>query len=241
LSGRYQKRMAARRFHSRTVRRRFPFWASVLAAILILAGTYELYSAIVPSQSFNPLWREVTVGQRVIGDWMYGGQDEEGYLKFYSHGETLLMPPSARVLDLDGRFVILEGHTVSTLTFAYPLAAIPITWLLGMLTAFGLTVYLLYRRARGLRRRRWRPARTSGVRGGFRSRSAATRLDDGLSARAAGIRSFGTRPSPRFRATGGSILRRPGGRLVLARWPWPRLSWRRRQRQFRARRPRSRR
>ncbi|WP_051344124.1 hypothetical protein [Alicyclobacillus herbarius] len=149
------------RFRVQTVRKRGSLWAGVAAALFLLVAFYEVYSAVNPSQSFNPLWREVTIDQTVIGDWRYGGQDPEGYLKFFQEGggETVLLPPSARVLDLDGRFVVLEGHTASTLTFAYPLAAIPITWLVGILTAALAFLALVWQRRKALRKYRFKSVR----------------------------------------------------------------------------------
>ncbi|WP_157076253.1 hypothetical protein [Alicyclobacillus kakegawensis] len=162
-----------RRFRPQATRGRGPLWAGLAAVLLLLAAVYGMYSAVDPSQSFNPLWREVTIGQTVIGDWRYGGQDEEGYLKFYSRGETVVLPPSARVLDLDGRFVVLEGHTASTLSFAYPLAAIPLPWLMGILMAAAGCVGFVWRRRRALRRRRWQSSRSLASGAGARRAVAA--------------------------------------------------------------------
>ncbi|MBX6353082.1 MAG: hypothetical protein IRZ10_07065 [Thermoflavifilum sp.] len=129
------------------------------AAVLIIA-VYELYALIVPDKSANPLWREVTIGQNVIGDWKYGGQDEEGYLRFYNKSETVVLPPTARLFDADGQFVVIEKYTPSSLTYALPYAAIPMPWLLGLLAAFSAAVALLYARWRR-RPRRMRLTRSS--------------------------------------------------------------------------------
>ena len=117
-------------------------------------GLFELYQIVVPFQSANPLWREVTIGQPVIDHWQYGGQDEEGYLKFYDGGQTVLIPPDARMFDANGKFVVLEGHTPSSLTFAQPLEAIPMPWIVVVTGAVVVpaAVALVFK----LRKKRWR-------------------------------------------------------------------------------------
>lgn len=100
----------------------------VLAALCIFL-LYELYRWLVPFDSINPLWQEATIGQTVLGDWRYAGQDAEGFLKFYNSEQTVLLPPNAHLFDANGRFIVLEQHTPSSITFASPVNAIPMSWL----------------------------------------------------------------------------------------------------------------
>gem|GEM_PF-1780616 len=154
---------------------KIPLWALLAAAAAVLVALFELYSVVVPFQSNNPLWHQVTVGQPVIDNWDYGGQDEEGYLKFFSQGESVVLPPTAKLFSADGQFVIIEGYSPSSLTYASPLEAIPLGWLIGLVSAVALGGWVfLHRRkhrstltatanARGSRRfttakRKW-PAR----------------------------------------------------------------------------------
>ncbi|GMA50250.1 hypothetical protein GCM10025857_16070 [Alicyclobacillus contaminans] len=145
----------ATRFRPR--KRRLPgtAWLFVGAGLAGALALFELYQMVIPFQSANPLWREVTVGEPVIDSWRYGGLDEEGYLRFYNNGQTALLPPSAHTFDADGQFVVLEGHTASSLTFASPYEAIPARWLISgaAVLCLGGMVLWLRRRARGPRLR----------------------------------------------------------------------------------------
>ncbi|MCL6626740.1 hypothetical protein [Alicyclobacillus shizuokensis] len=207
-----------RRFRPKATKGRGRLWAGLAAVLFLLAAVYGMYSAVDPSQSFNPLWREVTIGQTVIGDWRYGGQDEEGYLKFYHDGETVVLPPSARVLDLDGRFVVLEGHSASTLSFAYPLAAIPLPWLMGILIAVAGCVGFVWHRRRALRRRRWQSSRS---------------LASGLSRRR--VVAVVSQPTAPFFPAPGRRWRRPSRWVYAAKGLARRLRRGRRARRFRPR------
>lgn len=135
------------RFRSQT-RRRLPGWLLVLALLGIGIGIFEVVRVIIPFQSENPLWQEVTIGQPVINGWTYGGTDEEGYLKFYNQGSNIVLPPSSHMFDADGQFVVIEHYTPSTLTFAQPVDAVPTGWVLAGLVAIGLCGYLMIRRIR---------------------------------------------------------------------------------------------
>ncbi|MCL6594156.1 MAG: hypothetical protein K6T31_09295 [Alicyclobacillus sp.] len=135
------------RVRSRVRRRRFGLVLAVVAAVL----GYELYRVVVPFHTLNPLWHEATVGETVIQQWRYGGVDEEGYLKFYNQGQTVLLPPEERVFDADGQFVVLEGHTPNSVTYAQPYAAVPASWLAACLAVLSVPAGLLW-----LRWRRWR-------------------------------------------------------------------------------------
>ncbi len=113
------------------------------AGLFIAAALFELYQLVIPFQSANPLWHQVTTGEPVINDWKYEGQDEEGYLKFYNQGQTNLLPPNARMFDADGKFVVIEGHTPSTLTYALPYEAIPMRWVALAVGGAGMAVGVL--------------------------------------------------------------------------------------------------
>lgn len=93
-----------------------------------LLGLFELYRWIVPFDTLNPLWVEATIGQPIIDNWRYGGQDAEGYLKFYDANQTVLLPPDSHLFDANGWFVVIERHTPSSITFAQPYNAIPLGW-----------------------------------------------------------------------------------------------------------------
>jgi hypothetical protein len=118
------------------------------AIVLLVALLFEIYQWIVPFQAPNPLWQEITVGQPVIDDWRYGGQDEQGYLRFYSQGQTVLLPPDARTFDANGKFVVIEGFTPSSLTYAKPYEAIPLRWWLIGLGIAALPAFVLSLRAK---------------------------------------------------------------------------------------------
>lgn len=117
---------------------------------------FELYRILVPFVSANPLWSQVTIGEPVIHNWLYGGLDEEGYLKFYnpSHASIpVLLPPDAHMFDADGQFVILESHTASSLTFAQPYEAIPTRWVLVGGGMIAIPIVVLWLKLRQHRRR----------------------------------------------------------------------------------------
>jgi len=135
------------RFRTRT-ERRVPPW--VLLLFLVLAGIsiFELYRLLIPLQSVNPLWQEVTIGEPVIDSWLYGGRDEEGYLRFYDQGQTIVVPPTAHTFAADGQFVVIEKFTSSSLTFAEPYEAIPLSWIAIGGIGFAGSLWLLMRRLR---------------------------------------------------------------------------------------------
>ncbi|GGJ05758.1 hypothetical protein GCM10010885_13620 [Alicyclobacillus cellulosilyticus] len=148
--------MAGRRFRRRAVHPLHP-WRLALGGGMAAATLALMIHVLYPFQNVNPFYHEATIGEPVIDDWKYGGEDEEGYLRFYNDkaGETVVEPPSAHTFDADGRFVVIEGHTAGTLTFAEPYGAIPLPYLLSTLAALALGVGLLARRRQRLQKRRF--------------------------------------------------------------------------------------
>jgi len=105
-----------------------------------MIGVVELYRWVVPFHAENPMYHEVTINEPVIGNWRYGGQDEEGYLRFYEpNGSSVVIPPNAHTLDLNGKFVVIEHYTPSSFTFAQPFEAVPPKWLI---IGFGVIVVI---------------------------------------------------------------------------------------------------
>ncbi|MCL6454836.1 MAG: hypothetical protein K6T78_14615 [Alicyclobacillus sp.] len=192
-----------RRFQTRSrvqSRRRMMF--AVLAAVAAV-GLVELYRWVIPFHPLNPLWQEATIGEQVIGDWRYGGQDAEGYLRFYNDVHTVLLPPNDRLFDADGWFVVIEEHTPSSIVFAQPYNAIPLSWLAaGCVLAAAPVVYVVWRRRSGkplVRRRSPRRMVTQRPTRHLRwfrpSNTATSRPPDSPALRFAG------RSRPRFRPT----------------------------------------
>jgi hypothetical protein len=136
--------------------------------VLLVALLFEIYQWIVPFRPANPLWQEVTVGQPVIDEWRYGGQDEQGYLRFYNQGQTVLLPPNAHTFDADGKFVVIEGFTPSSLTYAKPYEAIPLRWWLIGIGAMAVPILVLSIRARRRRKRMKLARRAWSLRAGER-------------------------------------------------------------------------
>jgi hypothetical protein len=136
--------------------------AVILGIAVLCVGLFELYRLLIPYDSVNPLWTEVTIGQTVLGNWRYGGQDAEGYLKFYNDAYSIVLPPDSHLFAAGGRFVVLEQHSPTSLTYALPWDAIPASWLaagaaLAVVPIGLLLVRLRLRRARlhvGVRRSR---------------------------------------------------------------------------------------
>lgn len=132
-------------------RRAVSAWMLGIMGLVVVGGIFELYRWVVPFQTANPLWHEVTIGEPVIDDWQYWGKDEEGYLKFMRQGQSpVLLPPNSHMFDADGKFVVIESATPSTLVFAEPYQAIPLSWLLGGLGAvvIGVTALVVILRRR---------------------------------------------------------------------------------------------
>lgn len=136
-----------------------------LFVMILLVGCvafFELYRWIVPFLPRDPLYHEATIGEYVIGNWTYQGEDEEGYLKF-SNGNSspVLYPPSEHTLDFDGKFVVLETASPGAITYADPIEAVPARWL-GIIIAiftvgFASMSFMWRRRRNKVRFRSHRP------------------------------------------------------------------------------------
>ncbi|MBX5435707.1 MAG: hypothetical protein IRZ33_00660 [Alicyclobacillaceae bacterium] len=136
------------RFRANPGRRRWT-WALLASAVAAaMVGGFELYRVVVPFEPKNPLWREATIGERVIDNWQYEGLNEEGYLKFYNEGQTVLLPPSAHLFGADGKFVVIEEYSPNSLTFAEPYDAVPLSWILAAMLTVAPGIWLLVRRLR---------------------------------------------------------------------------------------------
>lgn len=123
-------------------RPRAPRWFLIVFVFLAALVLVELYRILIPLKSVNPLWHEVTIGEPVIGHWLYGGRDEEGYLRFYDQNQTIVLPPSAHTFDANGQFVVIEDFSSSSLTFAEPLEAIPVRWVIAGVTVIAAGIWL---------------------------------------------------------------------------------------------------
>lgn len=124
--------------------RNLPRWILLVAIAFSVLFLFQLYRLIVPFQPEDPLWHEVTIDEPVIDQWQYAGEDENGYLKFWNPegiGHTVVLPSDAHLFSADGKFVVLESHTPSSLTYAEPYDAVPIGWLLvaGLVIAAAIT------------------------------------------------------------------------------------------------------
>lgn len=174
----------------------------VLVTIAVACvGLFELYRLLVPFDTLNPLWTQATVGQTVLGNWRYGGQDPEGYLEFYNGSHTNLIPPNSHLFAADGNFVVLERHSPNSITYALPRNAIPFSWILGGALLLAFPIGLAALRIRG--QTGWK----SGRRVKFRSRttgsaSGKSRFTTSGPSRSRGFRS--TKTIHLRRSSGGS-------------------------------------
>lgn len=126
-----------------------------LVTLCVSIGIFALYRFVDPFNSLNPLYHEITVGQKVIDDWTYEGKDRDGDLIFYNNNfQQHIMPPDSRTLALDGKYVVIENATENSLTFAEPVEAIPYQWFLPVIVFGGVLLFL-----RSLIRKRSRPMR----------------------------------------------------------------------------------
>ena len=94
-------------------------------ALFALAAFY-IYRFIDPYASLNPLNREVTSGQTVVGNWIYDGMNNNGDIVFYKNGDyvPLIVPVSSHEFAIDGQTFILENATRNSLTFATPIESV---------------------------------------------------------------------------------------------------------------------
>lgn len=120
----------------------------MIGLVVCVIAVFELYRWVVPFHSENPLFQEVTIGENVIDNWKYGGQDEEGYLRFYNDQQTIVLPPSSRLFDANGQFVVIEHYSPSSLTYALPFAAIPFKWFAALFATLALFIGAIYMRVK---------------------------------------------------------------------------------------------
>ncbi|WP_304458815.1 hypothetical protein [Alicyclobacillus sendaiensis] len=142
----------------RVGKRRLPLWMMVVAASILFLTVYEGYRMIMPFVARDPLYHEVNFGQRVIDDWQYEGENEEGYLLFYNpvNGDRAMLPPQSRLFGADGKWVVIEHADAASLTYAEPLEAAPWYVYLLLLAALGGGGWWAFRRARAVRGKRMR-------------------------------------------------------------------------------------
>ncbi|WP_367306758.1 hypothetical protein [Alicyclobacillus acidocaldarius] len=139
-------------------RRRAPVWMMVVAALALFLTVYEGYRMIMPFVARDPLYHEVNFGQRVIDDWQYEGENEEGYLLFYNpmNGDRAMLPPQSRLFGADGKWVVIEHADAASLTYAEPLEAAPWYVYLLLLAAIGAGAWWAVKRVRVMRGKRMR-------------------------------------------------------------------------------------
>ncbi|SIT02637.1 hypothetical protein [Alicyclobacillus vulcanalis] len=151
-------------------KRRLPVWMAVSAALALFLMVYEGYRLIMPFVARDPLYHEVNFGQRVIDDWQYEGENEEGYLLFYNptNGDRAMLPPQSRLFGADGKWVVIEHADAASLTYAEPLAAAPWYVYVVLFAGMGFGGWWAFQRLRAKRgaRMRVRPARGSAPSGG---------------------------------------------------------------------------
>ncbi|WAH36593.1 hypothetical protein [Alicyclobacillus dauci] len=137
-------------------RRRLPVPVYLILLFVACFSVFEAYRWVMPFVARNPLYHEVTIGESVINSWRYGGEDEEGYLRFYdtSSGQTAVLPPTSKLFGADGQFVVLESASPGSLTFAEPLESAPPIWYAIMLLFAGLSLWLIMYRMKVGRKKR---------------------------------------------------------------------------------------
>ncbi len=135
----------ANRFQKRR-RRSVPMILFIIVLFASAIAVFELYRWIIPFHAENPLFQEVTIGENVISNWKYGGESEEGYLRFYNNAQTIVLPPDSHLFDADGQFVVLEHYSPSSLTYAYPIEAVPFKWYVAGAAVLGLFIGGIYYR-----------------------------------------------------------------------------------------------
>ncbi|WP_206881246.1 hypothetical protein [Alicyclobacillus mali (ex Roth et al. 2021)] len=138
--------------------RRAPVWLMIAAGLALFLTVYEGYRLIMPFVARDPLYHEVNFGQRVIDDWQYEGENEEGYLLFYNpiNGDRAMLPPQSRLFGADGKWVVIEHADAASLTYAEPLEAAPWYVYFLLLAAFGVGAWWAVKRARVVRGKRMR-------------------------------------------------------------------------------------
>jgi len=126
----------------------------IFLLILGLLGAIELYRVITPFNSLNPFWKEISLGGQIFPGYYYNGQDEEGYLKFYNAAQSFVIPPSSRLIEYQGHYAVIEAYTPGTLTYANPIDAIPLRWVVIGSGVFAGIAFTLWTWVKAKRNRR---------------------------------------------------------------------------------------
>ncbi|WP_067625905.1 hypothetical protein [Alicyclobacillus acidiphilus] len=115
-------------FKSKNRKRRF--WTLLLIVPLFVGLSvvaFEVYEFLNPFQNLNPLHHEVTLGEEVIGDWIYAGMNDNGDIVFSNnHNDVpVLIPENSHEFALDGKTYIVDRATRNSLTFSDPIESLP--------------------------------------------------------------------------------------------------------------------
>lgn len=137
-------------------RRRLPLRILLILFAVGALALFELYHFVMPFVARNPLYHEVTIGESVIGDWRYEGEDEEGYLRFANKPleENVTLPPTSKLFGADGKFVVIENYEPGSLTFAEPLQSAPPIWYVIMVGVVGASLWFFIFRIKSRRKHR---------------------------------------------------------------------------------------
>lgn len=127
----------------------------VILGVIAFFLLFEAYRFLMPFVARNPLYHEVTIGEPVIDSWDYGGEDQEGYLRFHNTktGQEVVLPPTSELFGADGKFVVIERADSGSLTFAEPLEGAPPIWYAMMAGFVGGALWLIMYRRKVVRKR----------------------------------------------------------------------------------------
>lgn len=148
--------------YKREPRLMFSVLSLILAIALVIFLIANTIFALNPFQTGNPLMSEVTVGERVIGDWQYNGENQQGQLVFYNGYQSVIMPGNSKTFAADGEYVNIISHTHDTLTYETALNSelINIKSIAAVLLLFLLLIMMPFVINRYNRRTRQRSAST---------------------------------------------------------------------------------
>jgi hypothetical protein len=88
----------------------------LVAAVLLIAVGVRLFQLLRPLSPLDPLEQDITIGQKVVGNWIYGGITDQNRLQFFNGFDIVTLPPGTREFAGDGDFVVIEKATPSMLT-----------------------------------------------------------------------------------------------------------------------------